>query len=232
MDEKHVLLFNIPPRNFDLGASFLAREPFRAETCSSVEELLSHTGQTAYKLIVLQLPLGGFEPRDILYAVRQEKHPSRKAILVVLCPDDKMAEYRPYLTKGVSALFPLSAPAAHLETALGVLLKVAPRVSMRIMVRLNAQVHQMASKHLCQVLNISRTGMFVATNLNLPGGTEVAFELLIPGQPSPVAGEAQVAWHSRGVGGASTGLGLKFTSFKDDGHARFDAFFHAAAPKE
>jgi Tfp pilus assembly protein PilZ len=146
---------------------------------------------------------------------------------VVLCPDEKITEYKPYLSKGVSALFPLSAPPANLETALGAILQVAPRVETRIMVRLSAKVHQMASKHLCQVTNISRSGMFVATNLNLPSGCEVTFELLLPGQPMTVTGEARVARQTLGAGNRTNGLGLSFVSFKMDGRARLDAFLHS-----
>ena len=231
MDEVLVLLFNIPRDTLDPETCFLARTPFRAEACSQADELNQRLDKTAYKMIILHLPSAGLEPRDVIYTLRHHSHPSSKAILVVLAPDDKIAEYKPYLAKGLSALFPLGAPAANLETAIAAILQVAPRVSTRVMVRLTAKVNQQATKHLCQALNLSRSGMLVATNLNLPTGSDVTFELLLPNQPIPLTGEAKVARSIRGAGDHSTGLGLTFASFKLDGRARIDAFLKLVAPK-
>jgi DNA-binding NarL/FixJ family response regulator len=225
-----VLLFNVPPSSLDPGACFLGRNPFAAEACSQGEDFVQRVNKTEYKLVILALPSGGLDPVDVIYNVRQEKAASRCAVIVVLAPDDKVQAFQPFLAKGISSIFPLSAPALNLETALAGMLKVAPRIAARIMVRLAAKVQQFSAKHLCQATNISQTGMFVATNLTLPSGAEVVFELLLPNQPSPILGEAKVARHSRGIGAGSSGLGLHFTMFKLDGRNRIEAFLEAATP--
>ena len=229
--ELRVLLFNVPRANLDPDTCFLSRAPFSVESYAKAEEMMPRLDKTAFKMVILNLPFGGFEPRDIIYTLRHQNRPSSHAILVVLAPDDKIAEYQSYLTKGVSALFPLSAPAANLETALAAILQVAPRVETRVMVRLSAKVHQLASKHLCQALNLSRTGMFVATTLDLPTGSEVTFELLLPNHPAPLVGEARVARQTKGMGSRTNGLGLSFASFKTDGRARLEAFLKSIPPK-
>jgi len=231
MDGMGVLLFNIPRTTLDPDACFLARGPFAVESCTQADDLNQRLDKTAYKMVILNLPSGGLEPRDILYTLRHQKHASSNAILVVFSPDDKLAEYQPCLSKGITALFSLNAPAGSTIPALSAILQVAPRVNSRLMVRLSAKLHQGASKHLCQTQNLSRTGMCVATALIPPIGSEVTVELLLPNQPAPLMGEARVARHVLGARNSPAGMGLHFISFKTDGRARLDAFLEHAAPK-
>jgi hypothetical protein len=225
-----VLLFNVPRLVLNPEESFLARAPFSAETCDRPEDLTRRITETAYKMIILSLPSGGFEPQDILYILRYQKCASSHAVLVVLAPNEKIPEYRSYLSKGITAVFPLGSPAANLETALAAILQVAPRLNTRIMVRLSAHVHKQASRHLCQAVDLSRTGMFVATALKLPLGGEVEFELLLPNRPVPLSGMARVARHSAGMRDKADGMGLVFSSFTADGRARLNAFLESREP--
>ena len=96
------------------------------------------------------------------------------------------------------------------------------------MVRLSARVHQQASRHLYQAVDLSRTGMFVATVLKLPVGSAVVFELLLPNRQASLSGEARVARLSAGMRDKADGMGLAFSSFTADGRARLKAFLDSA----
>jgi len=225
-----VLLFNIPAPLLDRRNGLLARPPFEADECALAEELHQRLEKIHYKMVILNLPTAGLEPRDILYSLRHLKKASSDAIIIVLAPEDRMADYRSYLSKGLSALFSHSTPPAEIEIHIGRLAHVAPRVESRIMVRLRAKLKQSQGVILCQALNLSLTGLFVATSMKFPVGSDVLFELLLPQSRVPISGEAKVVRHAVGSRDKSDGMGLTFTSFKADGKAGLKTFIDQKLP--
>lgn len=231
MDELKVLLFNVPAPLLDRTDGLLTRPPFAVEECAMAEELHQRLEKIRYKMVILNLPSAGLEPRDILYTLRHLKKASSEAIIIILAPEDHILEYKAYLTKGLSALLSHTAPPREIEIQIARLAQVSPRVESRIMVRLKAKLQQ--HQHgvvLAQALNLSITGLFVATSMKFPVGCEVLFELLLPQSRVPISGEAKVVRHSTGSRDRSDGMGLTFTSFKADGKNALKAFIDQKLP--
>ena len=225
-----MLLFNVPAPLLDRRNGLLARPPFVVEECALAEELNQRLEKIRYKMVILNLPSAGLEPRDILYSLRHMKKASSDAIIIVLAPEDRVADYRSYLPKGLSALFSHAKPPQEVEIQIARLAQVAPRVESRIMVRLRAKLQQNQGVVMAQALNLSLTGLFVATSMKFPVGCEVMFELMIPQSRIAISGEAKVVRHSTGSRDKSDGMGLTFTSFKADGKTALKAFIDQKLP--
>jgi len=230
MTDMKVLLFNVPDHLMDRADGILARPPFVVEECSLADELRSRVEKNRYYLMILNLPVKGFDPREILYTLRHQKRASSDSILILLAPDDILPEYRVYINKGISALFPHSTPCAEIENAIARLTHIAPRVDSRIIVRLKAKTQLGHRVVLCQALNLSFTGMFVATSMTFPVGSDVLFELMLPQARFPLEGEARVVRHSSGLREHSIGMGLTFLSFKHDGAEALRALVERSLP--
>jgi Tfp pilus assembly protein PilZ len=230
MDEIRVLLFNISPDMMDLAGGLLSRPPFLVEMCTQATDLQQRVNQTAYKMILLNLPSAGMEPRDILYTLRNEKRPSSKSVLIILAPPDRIAEYRSYLSKGVSALFAHGSRPQDVEDVIARLTQVSPRVDSRIMVRLKAKLQQTKGPILCQAMNLSMSGMFVTTAMKFPVDSEVLFELLLPQNRMALNGEGKVIRHALGSRDRADGMGILFVSFKADGQKTLKTFIEQKLP--
>jgi len=230
MDEMKVLLFNVPAPLLDRRDGLLSRPPFVVEECALPEELNPRLEKIRYKMVILNLPSAGMEPRDVLYTLRHQKKASSEAIIVVLAPADRMTEYKAYLTKGMSALLSHASPPREIEIQIARLAHVSPRVESRVMVRLKAKLQQSHGVVLAQALNLSITGLFVATSMKFPVGSDVLFEILIPQSRMPISGEAKVVRHAAGSRDKSDGMGLTFISFKADGQAALKTFIDQKLP--
>jgi len=103
-------------------------------------------------------------------------------------------------------------------------------VDSRIIVRLKAKTQLGHRVVLCQALNLSFTGMFVATSMTFPVGSDVLFELMLPQARFPLEGEARVVRHSSGLREHSIGMGLTFLSFKHDGAEALRALWSGLFP--
>jgi hypothetical protein len=76
----------------------------------------------------------------------------------------------------------------------------------------------------CQSETVSEHGLLLKTDARYPLATRVGIEFSLPGERTPVQGEAEVMRHAEvGVEGVK-GMGLKMLSFKADGAGRVRRF--------
>ena len=71
---------------------------------------------------------------------------------------------------------------------------------------------------IAQIQDISASGMFVATPKIHPVGREASFEFILPGDPSPFCGLAEISRHAKPDVDTARGMGFRFISF-DNGRA-------------
>jgi len=69
-----------------------------------------------YYLMILNLPVKGFDPREILYTLRHQKRASSDSILILLAPDDILPEYRSTSIRASAPCSPIPRPAPRLKT--------------------------------------------------------------------------------------------------------------------
>jgi len=102
------------------------------------------------------------------------------------------------------------------------LLEVPPRFAMRATSRLKVQLSWGTTQTICQTENISAHGMLIKTDHTYPIGTQMSFELTMPGDNAPVRGFAVVVRHTMEKRERVTGVAVRFSSFDGDDKKRFE----------
>ncbi len=179
---------------------------------------------TPFQLLVLEHPLAGLATEDAVFALRRKESASRNAGLVLLAPDEEAERLAGLLDRGVNRLVRHS-EAAELMVAVADLLAVAPRRSLRAVVQLEVSLGGRRNKTLVQTVNLSRSGMLIrGTGRHFPVGSLVRFELLLPGQPAPIRGTAEVVRHSQRRWERIEGFGVRFARLEGDGGPRLEQY--------
>ena len=217
MDESRVLLFNFPQEMMGLRVGVLARPPFVVDPASQAEELVRRLETSAYRMIILCLPVPGLDFDEVFSLIRGEGRKNARCILMALAEDALLETLKPRVGRGLNALMPRSVPAADLEAEIARQIQVAPRSEARVMARLRARLVRTSSNIICQTGNISATGMFLASRMKLPINSSFEFELAIPRLKLPVAGEGRVVRHAATDREKMDGMGAAFLAFKADG---------------
>jgi uncharacterized protein (TIGR02266 family) len=104
------------------------------------------------------------------------------------------------------------------------LLKVAPRIEARVLVRLEVKLANAMQKVSCQSENISEGGLLLRTDTVLPIGTRVQFDFALPGERSSIQGEAEVMRYAVPDVERLQGMGLRVIFFKGDGPRRIKQY--------
>lgn len=79
---------------------------------------------------------------------------------------------------------------------------------------------------LTQTENVSRGGMLVRVRKPQPVDAKLRFELLLPEDSVPIKGSGEVVRHTRDWRGEVTGVGIKFSTFGNDGRLRLKEFLN------
>lgn len=225
MQKSRVLLYNCPWSTAQTDAmGMLGRESFIVEQLRRSGELLKRVESEKFSLIITWMPCDGIDIEDVLPAIRSANAPCSRSILILMTQESRLADCQPYLRMGVNGLLPSSASPEDLDEEIGRQLQAARRVDTRLIVRLRVALPTAPQSVICQTVNLSTTGMFLASSAQPPIGTGVAFEIPLPGWPLPIAGEASVVRHSTVGRDRQRGLGVEFKSFRQDGQELLKRF--------
>jgi hypothetical protein len=161
---------------------------------------------------------------DFFTKARQPSMASSRSLLLVLAEDNQLKDVRAILRDELSTVLSIHQPAAVLDEVASRLLKIAPRRSARLMVKLRACVDTGDLLLMCQTENISEAGMLVRTDRTLPLGTHALFQFTLPGGIEPIEGECEVARHSVPDIEKLVGIGIRFKTIKGKGAALLKSY--------
>ncbi len=179
---------------------------------------------TPFQLLVMEHPLSDLDTGGVVAALRTRSSASRSAGLVVVAPDDEAGPLVTMLGRGVNRLVRRS-DAAELMVAVADLLAVAPRRALRTVVQLEVTLGGRPNRTLVQTVNLSRSGMLIrGTGRHFPVGSTIRFELILPGQPTPIRGIAEVVRHAERRRERIDGFGVRFQKLESDGEPRLDQY--------
>jgi DNA-binding response OmpR family regulator len=206
----------------------LPRAELQVQQVDDPAEGLTEVRQRRFDLVVLRYPLGGLVLQDFIVAIRATASACRNAGLLVLAEPDAVEEASGFLGRGVNRIVSLEVSSDRLLDAIADLLAVTPRLALRAVVQLEVWLEHGAHRVLTLTQNLSSSGMLVLGGQELPVGTRVAFELLLPGQLPPVCGELEVTRHTDAGREHVDGFGGRLVSFVGDGGERLRAFLRQA----
>jgi len=190
-----------------------------AEDGSAALWLASHG---RYDALVVSHPLESAPTAGFLRAVRQPESPCRASGLVLVAGERWQRDAEAYIGRGANRVLPVERVGQALCGILQPLLRVPPRAGLRLPVRLEAAGHAAVRRVICETVNLSMHGALLRVPHTLPIGTELRFELLLPGAP-PVPGTARVVRQTAQKREPYPGIGVEFTDFDRGGEAVLEA---------
>jgi CheY-like chemotaxis protein len=222
---RSVLFVGFEEELFQSLSSDLDRRGFFSDWVQDPRDASDLLTLLPFDAIVLADPLPELTTRFLLSAIRRPESPSRAAgVIVVVTAQEGVGDTAELIELGANAVL----TAAEAETGLHRLFKeltqVAPRFPIKMMSRIRARLGAVDVQSLCQTVNLSMTGILLRGDQVIPPGTEIAYELMLPGDPKPIRGHAVVARHTFTRKEKVAGLGARFTSFEESDDLRLQAF--------
>ncbi len=163
-----------------------------------------------YDALVVSHPLPSAATGGFLDAVRHPESPCRASGLVLVAPERWQHDAEAFIGRGANRVLALECVGQSLPGTLQPLLRVPPRSKLRVPVRLEVAGQASLRRILCETVNLSLHGALVRVPHTLPTGTEVHFELFLPGGRL-VPGAARVVRQTAQRREPYPGIGLEFT---------------------
>lgn len=215
---------------FEVFERFSSARAFRDCRCDFISSG-SHAAELLellpYEGIVVAHPLPDIDTTAFLESIRRPGSGCRSAAVVLLAAGDGWDDAQGLVGSGANQVLTGQEPATALAEVLSRLFQVAPRVRARVVSRLSVPGPLGKRRLLCQTVNLSASGMLIQTNQSCEPGTELEFELALPGEQGPVRGRARVVRQTRARRERVTGLGLQFSQLSQENRQRLDAHLHA-----
>jgi DNA-binding NarL/FixJ family response regulator len=220
--QRSTLVVGLDEETFNEVASVLSAAKFYADYGETAAAALESIAFLPFDAIIIAHPLADMPMADFLAAVRRKDSPCRQAAVVLLARQGTLNEAEEFLGKGANRVLPVEDFAEQLPHVLFRLLEVPPRFAMRATSRLKVQLSWGTTQTICQTENISAHGMLIKTDHTYPIGTQMSFELSMPGDNNPVRGFAVVVRHTMERRERVTGVAVRFSSFDSDDKKRFE----------
>ncbi len=221
--QRSALVVAVDEQVFEKVSKILSGIKFFADFAEGGAAALESTSFLPFDAIVTGYPLPDMQMQSFLDAVRKPESPCRQCALVILALRGMLAEVEPFVGKGANRALAIEEFAEALPRTLFGLLEVPPRFPVRTMSRLKVQLSWGTSQTICQTENISIHGMLIKTDHPYPIGTQMAFEVAVPGDSNSIRGYAVVVRQTQERRERVTGLGVRFSSFQGDDKKRLEA---------
>ena len=172
--------------------------------------------------ILVSYPLWDSSVEDILAAMVRILGSEQSVPVVLLAPADTLFEVAALEDRGVHVLSEGKSP-DELRKALRDLLGRAQRDHPRFIVRMTVQVGSGSVLRACQSEDISQSGMLIRTSEEFPIGADLKLEFALT-DDEPIRCAARVVRFTHPGIEQTRGMGVRFTSFEDDGERRLEEF--------
>jgi len=197
----------------------------RFPTASAALELVTMVG---FKAIILNHPPKTTSIEDFLARAKGPESASRDALVGVFVSSKKPEHDLAGTPDGVDIVIGPFGGQAVRDQQLCKLLGITPRAAVRVNVETGVVLTDRANNRLvAQTENLSTSGVLAVTDQLLPLGDSVTAEFSFPGDQTPFVVEAEVVRHATGTTGEATGMGLRFTSFRDGHIGRLGRFLES-----
>lgn len=185
-----------------------------------------------YHGMVVAYPLTGASMSEFLDSVRRAGSACRNAALALLAPRRFHAEACVYVGRGANRVVNLEDAVEALPKALDRLFQVAPRFAVKVPGRVEVRERGLARRLFCQTVNISMTGMLLRLPHSYRPGTELGFELMVPGYDDPLCGSARVVRATVERREPFPGVGVTFAAFQLGHQARLASLLRDFSGRE
>jgi uncharacterized protein (TIGR02266 family) len=220
--QRSTLVVGVEPKVFERISKILKRNGFLSDFSETGGSALESTSFLPFDAIVAACPLPDMPVLQFLDTVRGKFSPCRQSAVILLAAPGAVPEAEALVGKGANRALSVEELDDDLARELFRLLEVPPRFPVRTVSRLKVQLSWGTSHTMCQTENISAHGMLIKTDHPYPIGTQMSFELAIPGDAEPVRGYAVVVRQTQKTRERASGVGVRFSSFESDDKKRFE----------
>lgn len=224
-----MLVVNVDTELFEKIAPLLHRGTFGVDRFPRAGAALELVSRVPVDVLLVGYPLPDIELQQFLDAVRAPSSPCRQSPLLLIAHGEELEEARRYIGRGANEVVAVDESPERLQAAVSRLLSVAPRSSLRLMVRIVVNIGEGAALEMAQSENFSETGMLVRTGEVYPMGSRLSFEFHLGGDRLPIRGEGEVVRQTTAGREQVRGIGIRFVSFERDGLMRLQRFLRDAA---
>lgn len=202
----------------------LHRAEFSVHTATPSPVVFDLVLGTSFELVLVSYPLRDLILDDLIDALRRDGSWCRKAALVLLSEPDHIEDAQALVDLGVNRVISHDWPEGRLHQAIGDLLDVAPRISLRVLVHLKVEILEESKRSLYQTVNVSQTGMLLRGDDSLKPGTRFSFFFGIPDGRRLVEGTGEVVRKTNSIREGASGLGIRFVRLAGEGQEQLDSF--------
>jgi len=228
--QRHVLLVGALERGLDRVAPVLQRAEFDVHTVEASPFVLDLVMGTSFELLVVGYPMPEMDINELLRAVRNDSSGSRDAGLLLLAEPGFLEAAQALVARGANRAVALDWAESRLWQAVGDLLNIAPRVTLRAMLHAEVEVPSGHDRTIYQTVNLSISGMLLRGADSFTPGTRLEFIFRLPQEPRPVEGSGEIVRRTDTDREGVQGVGVRFLSLRDDGQYRLRQFvkYHRA----
>ncbi len=220
--QRSALVVGVGEETFGRISQVLGAVKFFADFAETGAAALESISFLPFDGIVVGYPLEDMATQTFLDSIRRKDSPCRQAGVILLSFKGLLPEAETFVGKGANRALALETFPDELPHALLRLLEVPPRFAMRAISRLKVQLSWGTSQTICQTENVSAHGLLIKTDHPYPVGTQMAFELAVPGESAPIRGFAVVVRQTLEKRERVSGLGVRFSSFQGNDKQRFE----------
>jgi CheY-like chemotaxis protein len=217
-----VLVVGLEKSHYDQLLPLLSRALLNVERLAAAEGAAQLARRVKWDLLIVRYPLPDMSIGSFMQSVHESGSESAATPILVIADDNRTAEIGGMLPGGAKQVVSVNQP-AKIVAEVSSRLKLAPRVEARIAVRIDVRLAGVPPL-MCQSENVSEHGLLVRTDARYPIGTRAGFEISLPGEPKPVAGDAEIVRHAEPAVEGMKGMGLKILLWKGDGATRVRRF--------
>jgi uncharacterized protein (TIGR02266 family) len=222
--QRHVLVIGAEKDAMDRIAPMLRRAEFNVHTAEPSPVVFDLVLGTSFELVLVSYPLAELSLDDLIDALRKEGSWCQKAALVLLAQPENLDDALALVDLGVNRAVSIDWSEGRLHQAIGDLLDVAPRISLRVLVHLKVEVTSQSKRALYQTVNISKTGMLIRGDQAIDPGTRFSFFFGIPDGRRLVEGTAEVVRRTNPIREGTAGLGVRFVRLSGEGEEQIESF--------
>ena len=227
--EQRVLAAGIERSAFEQLAPVLRRDALEVDWVATPEASVILASEQRYDVVILDAEPSDWTLDKVVRQLRGGISPSRNAAIMVLAEPNQVDAARALKTKGVNRVMLISDSPQMICEQMAGLLKVAPRVALRVPMNLQTSLGNRGREIFCQTVNLSATGMLVRTQARPQLGSPVVFQLHLSEKLGAVIGRGEMVRHASRFQGGFEGVGVRFKGFADDGAARLQQYLEELA---
>ncbi len=185
---------------------------------------------TSFDVIIIGYPVSRAALNRFLDTARAPGAACRRAGLLLITENDHSDAAAALIGKGANRVVLDRELESKTLSAVEELARPAPRVSVRMPARIQLFADGRPLRLMAQIDNLSASGMLLRGVTQFPVGTTFEFEMVVPDEPQPIRGSAEITRTTDPRREMVHGVGVRFVSFEGSDRLRLEMFVDRNLP--